>query len=345
MKKLILSTWAFIFIAGAFAQTTLTYAKNGILPGISVTSHEFEYTAPGNDGANQIWDFSKIKIKSDNQINSTNATPKVSLAGVSNYNVVLTEKDKEFFFNTNSELLELKGYTAPDFSVVYSDPLVKMKYPFSYGDNFKDAFAGSALWQVTNTLTFQGEYSVTADAYGTLILPDHTYKNALRIKISSENIETSLCSSTLVKQTNYLWYVDGYHYPVIAMNHIFSQQTNMDAVITETAYYNPQQSSTPNNSIATSIEQTSTDFAINSYPNPFYDKVNYSYFLRKDTKVTIEFFDMSGKLNQFVLNNQTQTSGIHSGEIDAAALSLVPGVYYIRFTFDDKVIVHKVVKI
>lgn len=344
MKKIILFASVLLFITGAYAQTTLTYAKNGLQPGISILSHEFEYTAPGNDGANQIWDFSKIKIKSDNQ-NSTNSTPKATLEGVSNYNVVLSEKDKEYYFNVSSNMLELKGYTAPDFSVIYSDPLIKMKYPFAYGDNFKDAFAGSASWKVVSTLTFQGEYSVTADAFGTLIMPDRTYKNVLRVKITSENLEISPCSSTIVKQTNYMYYVDGCHYAIVSLNHIFSQQTNKDAVITETAYYNTQPSSTPINTIATSIEQQNADFAINSYPNPFYDKVNYSYFLRKDMKVTIEFFDMSGKLNQFVLNNQTQVTGIHSGEIDAAALSLVPGVYYIRFTFDDKVIVHKVVKI
>jgi len=73
--------------------------------------------------------------------------------------------------------------------------------------------------------------------------------------------------------------------------------------------------------------------------------LTYNYFIRKQMPVTIGLYDMSGKLLANLVNTSMQTDGLHTGSFDAATIGLTPGVYYIRFTFDKKTIVNKVVKI
>ena len=77
-----------------------------------------------------------------------------------------------------------------------------MKYPFSYGDDFTGDFAGVAYFQENTVINFSGTYTVTADAYGTLILPDRIIKNALRVKSEKNAIEVNPCSYTYSKTTS-----------------------------------------------------------------------------------------------------------------------------------------------
>lgn len=66
--------------------------------------------------------------------------------------------------------------------MVYSNPVLKMKYPFSYGDQFTDNFKGVALFNKDYKIEFTGDNTVTADAYGTLILPNLILDNVMRVK-------------------------------------------------------------------------------------------------------------------------------------------------------------------
>jgi len=344
MKKIIALASVLFLTTEGFSQTSLTYQKNALQFGDSVQSHEFVYTSPGNDGANQIWDFSKIVYTSKNQTANVKNTPSAILEDVGSYNTILSESGYEYYFDLSESALILKGYTSADLSTIYTDPILKMKYPFAFGEKYTDAFAGHALFKKVTQISFTGDYTVSADAYGTLIAPDRTYTNVLRLTITKNSIQTNPCSTIKADQTFYYWYAEGYRYPVLTLNYKSTQQNADEPIIEKSGFYNQQQSN--NNTVATGIDdQQNADFALNSYPNPFYDIVSYSYFLRKPMNVSIEFFDMSGKLNDFIIDNQIQTDGIHNGEVDAKALTLVPGVYYIRFTFDDKVIVKKVVKI
>jgi hypothetical protein len=81
------------------------------------------------------------------------------------------------------------------------------------------------------------------------------------------------------------------------------------------------------------------------YPNPFRDKTTFHYFLRTPLVVSIDLFDMTGKKVGRMINSQSQTEGLHEGVVDAVELDLNPGIYYIRFTFNQQVVVQKIVRI
>ena len=86
------------------------------------------------------------------------------------------------------------------------------------------------------------------------------------------------------------------------------------------------------------------NFDLTIYPNPFIQKLGYSYSLPEQMLVTIELFDMDGKLIKTLLSKQLLSAGMHTGELEANRNELTMGVYYIRFTFGKKVISNKVVK-
>jgi hypothetical protein len=54
---------------------------------------------------------------------------------------------------------------------------------------------------------------------------------------------------------------------------------------------------------------------------------------------------MTGNLITLILQSDMQIEGIHTGAIDAEDLNLTPGMYYLRFTFENQVVVKKVVKL
>jgi len=85
--------------------------------------------------------------------------------------------------NSSDNKLEELGYENKDLklNLVYSDPVLKMKYPFNYGEQYTDHFIGVAYYNEIYTIDFFGDYTVTADAYGTLILPDRVIENVLRV--------------------------------------------------------------------------------------------------------------------------------------------------------------------
>lgn len=345
MKKIISYALMCLIISGSIAQAPLTNKNNALRDGDVVKSYEFVYTDPGPGGTDKTWDFSKISYTAKELTENVGVTPGVPLQGVAKYTSVMAVDGYEYYHNINENTFELVGYTTKDIALVYTDPIVKMKYPFFYGDQFSDNFSGEALYAGSN-ITFEGQYAVSADATGTLILPDRTSKNALRIKVVKKSLEYNPCSTIEVYVVNYYWYVEGCRYPVISLNYKTYQHSSQDVEITEkSAYFNPQETTNSNGCVAGNEELTNNDFAINTFPNPFDDKTSCTYFLRRSMDVKAELFDITGKMAALLVNNEKQQEGIHNIDIDATALDLVPGVYYIKLTFDKKEIVQKIVKI
>lgn len=343
MKKYILLAAAMILVSTAFSQYVLSYRNNALIKGDIILSKGIQYIDPGSAGLNQIWDFSKIKF--NGAVNNIHiiSDPVAKLEGVSEFNILLSEAGvgEEYMNITSTDLTE-KGYTSKDLTVVYSDPVLKMIYPFTYGESFTDKYVGSALFQGFTKINLSGDYTVTADAFGTLILPNLALTNTLRVKTEKTGVEVNPCSAKLVSILKYSWYAPGYRYPVLAITTIESKATGQEPVITKSAAINVQQPE--NTETVGDVTQAANDIAVSVYPNPFNEKFNFNYFLREKMPVKIALYDLTGKFKKLILQSDMQAEGIHTGEIDAEELNLTPGMYYLRFTFENKMVVKKVVK-
>ena len=163
-----------------------------------------------------------------------------------------------------------------------------------------------------------------------------------------------MCGTADVTITKYNWYAAGYRYPLVTLT-VNENHPSIGAVqIIQSAFINTQQPHKSitipvNKAVANSTIPTSqnlkTDIVVTVSPNPFTDKLNYSYFLNEPLKVSIELYSLGGKNISWIVKDQIQPVGLQTGELIAAMYNLTSGVYFIRFTFDKQVVIQKVVKI
>ncbi len=336
------------------AQTTLTRQNNSLIAGESCTYHEIQFEEPGNAGPNQVWDFSKIQFTDKNPVTSFLPAASQKPAGIVNSNLSLLDDGYTYFMSSTENSLEELGYAnhIKNMNMVYSDPVLKMKYPFSYGNQFTDPFVGVAFFNETYRIDFTGDNTVSADAYGTLLMPNLILENVMRVKSVKKGIQVNPCGKVIVNIVKYAWYAEGYRYPVLVISSVENTYANsMTPEITKTAsVYTPQINTTsqnviPDNSGTTMKPNVNPGVSVTLFPNPFSERITYNYFLKKDVPVSISLYDITGKYNQTIADNQTQTAGFHSGEIGGLKSTLPAGVYYLRFIFGEQVVVQKFVKL
>ena len=163
-----------------------------------------------------------------------------------------------------------------------------------------------------------------------------------------------MCGTTDVNIVRYSWYASGYRYPVLTTNMVETRYNEGAPVFTKTAYINTQQRNQRSALIGSDITGISINEDITSEiaeitvvlsPNPFHDKLSYSYSLNKQLTVSIELYDVSGKHSGWLIKDKVQSEGLHSGDFETMTNSLTPGVYFVRFTFDKQVIMRKIIKI
>jgi len=346
MKRLSVLYLMLIITVSASSQVILTYKDNALLAGDSVSSKEIQFMSPGNPGPDQIWDFSKIQLIGNNPASHTSEIPGSRLDGLSNSNMVLNDHGYEYYLHVNEDNLEELGLISKDYSFVFSDPMLKMKYPFYYGDNFTDKYSGTGSYKKSRKVEISGDYTVVADGYGTLILPNRIFKNAMRLRIEEKGVQVNPCNSIERKIVRYLWYVPSARYAVLGFSTSEFTATGLDPEITSTGFINQNMCDFVDlNTI--SGGQDADDLAEASivlFPNPFSKKLSYNYFLRKQMPISIELTDMAGRKMIDLITDQMQPEGLHTGELDGAASNLMMGVYYLRFTFGNKVVVRKIVK-
>ena len=346
MKYLLILTFLAVGF-NTFSQTTLSYDHNSLVTGDQNTFREISYILPSGSGSNQIWDFSKIQYTGESDQGSVYTTPAKELKGIHSFNLLVSEKEKEFYYNMTTTTLEELGYKSDDYDLVYTDPILKMVYPFVYGDVFTDQWSGNAIFKGVTNVDLSGENTVTGDAFGTLILPDRVLKNTLRVKSEKHGIEVHKCGSTEVWLTRYLWYAPGYRYPVLYTSVREYSISGQELVVTKRSSINLDQALEfiPDGEDEQQILNSNSDVTVIVYPNPFTERLTYNYFLRQNISVSIDLYDISGRINQKVVKTQNQPEGLHTGELIAADNSLNPGIYYLRFTFDNKVVIKKIVKL
>jgi Secretion system C-terminal sorting domain len=347
--------FAFLLIllpVGLTAQTSLTFLNNSLRINDSNTYQEIQFPDPGPSGPNQQWDFSQIQLIDKNQCSSIQFPTMQGVTGLAAFNVVLAENGYQYFLNSSTTSLVEAGYVNNDLklSLVYIDPVLKMKYPFAYGNQYTDHFEGFALYDGLSKIDLSGDFTVSADAYGTLILPDRVIKDVLRVKSVKSGQQNNSCGTTDFNNVRYCWYADGYRYPLLNLNIVETRSNGVPPVVTKTANYNIQQLYEKKGVLGTVAQSTPAAIPVSEVevvisPNPFKDVLTYSYLLPESMDVSMELYEMSGKTIGWVFKNQSQGPGLHNGELFASKFGLGSGVYFMRFTFDKQFIIKRIVKL
>lgn len=350
MKWFTVFIFAFYFHFSAIAQMVITLAGQGYPEADSVSYRQILSFPTGAEGAGIVWDYSnleisvsrvywKIKTASDEQISLFDSCRFVCSENGYAYGLKLSENRYFEYGYYNSE----KGVI-----MTYDNPVERIRFPFSYGDHYTDEFAGRAIFHEFTKIDVTGRFSVTADAWGILVLPDRVLDNVLRVKTVRTGLQTMNCGSVFTTVTRYNWYAPGYRYPVLITSKMEQVSGAEDTVVTKLALLSgesPAGSASFGRSEHTDDEKSTEPPTVFVYPNPFSDKTNYHFTLGKSGNVSMEIFDLTGKIIRKVLSWQTQEKGFHRGEINAEELSLPPGVYFAGFHFNDRIRLVKLVKL
>ncbi len=297
------------------AQPTITSATAGGVGDVfSISTVNAEGFDPGPSGAGVIWDFSGITLTgattSYTYVNPA-ATP---YAGdFPDANVAADQGGGIYsYYKITSSEWSLQGLYPATLSMVYSDPEVLMTFPMSYGDTFSDDFfCNYFAGYETNR---DGSVTVEADAYGTLILPDGSYDNVLRVVLNETVSEefVGLPYTSDYEITNYFYLREGTKGPLFQYSYF-----EMGGPFPSTS-----ENATINNLIgAVSVENNVADNTISLFPNPAQSSVIIdTHNMQVDV---VEIYDLSGRI---VLQNNPPAQSYSTLDVS----SLAEGTYIVR---------------
>jgi hypothetical protein len=227
-KKLLSALLVMGAASTAIAQPTLTATTFNPVAGNQFLIHESASAfAAGPSGANVVWDFSGIgttAIDTGLVKSCTAVTPSCStFLPTGGQNIAQTVpaplKVIDYLYAGTDSMAQWGYYQSADTFLKFTDPMVTMKYPFTYMSNFVDSFHGSyKLGTTLPTLSERGQITVNCDAWGTLKLPGRT-DTTLRVHMTEVHRDSAhivagpftIDSIVTLNIDQYVWYKPGYH--------------------------------------------------------------------------------------------------------------------------------------
>ena len=258
----------------------------------------------GNDGPNQIWDFSGLTLTQ----NSTTTTVTVASAPLStnfpsaNYCWKITNNTNISgynFFSRSDSSFESIGMTVFGQSIKYSDTSILYKFPYTYNTVIDETYQST-------TDASPKSFTTVYDAYGTLTTPFGTYYNVIRQK------------KTEGTKVNYSWI-----------------QTNPFFVLMEKTITNGTSSSISvfKNTNALGLNPIEPKKAMAVFPNPTHTELNIQ-LPDQQTLDRVAITDVTGKI---VLKQDQNLNQINVSD-------LANGLYFIEAHSGNEKLVTKFIK-
>ncbi|MFW6020431.1 MAG: T9SS type A sorting domain-containing protein [Bacteroidales bacterium] len=309
----------------ATAQPTLTGSNVNPVIGTSFTSNTCNYVSEGNSGADQTWDLSsmnvtdstKVSIELPSNTQYSNSFPSANIAWVR------SGSDEVAYYNASSSALQFYGMHIPGTTTLsYDDPEDELQFPITYDDSYTDT------WDVeytANGITFyrEGTTTVTADGYGTLITPEGTFNNVLRVH--TEQIyqdSASISGSPYIMDYDlnaYTWYKEGYH-------------SFLATTFSLNSPNGPQSSASYISNLPVSTNEITRDISCKVFPNPASENVNIELSAKGD--VSVKLLNSAGQQVEATVHEQDQNL-----RIDVS--NLPEGLYLVRIVQDETNLITK----
>lgn len=325
MKKILFAILAGAFLSGN-AQITITSADAPQAGDVFYNANDTGITQtinPGPVGENVTWDFSMLGNAFTDTTTFVEASTIPQSVDFPDANLAeLTSQDTSFLKTTSSEITFL-GVLSGGMEMKLDNPLIGMKYPYTYGTTFSDTGHFSVTMPYDTTVQSIHIDSVKFDktinstdsciAYGQLILPNETFNNVLINKNTSVNhdivsVHTDLMGWVDAQDTQYTTisysvYTNGYGQPLLTLN------LNNDGTVKSATYKYSE----------ASFVSTMPAINIKLYPNPAHKNITVTL---PGSKADISIVDDNGQL---VINKQ-----FTSKKIDIDIESLPVGNYLIK---------------
>lgn len=325
MKKIVTAcATALLSISGLIAQPTL---DNTLFPIIGdsvnyISLSDGQGVLPGTTGSNLTWDFSNLNLTGSNfsvTYLDPSSTGNSSLFPEANIAKYYSANQIEYY-KKNNDSLNFYGDATTGVGVrYYHNSRLNLKVPMNFGESFSDDFASNFINGSGLSVTRTGTVQSTFDGYGTLVLPNITIPNCMRIKTARyvHDIQGSTVNNTY--DTLYHWYAPNvrdyiiYYYSktISGTNYAFGNVRNYLDI----------------NSIS---ELNNGDNLIDIYPNPTSETLTISLpenaatsdcILVDNTGKEVRRFSVSGGEN--LVNISGLKNGIYLIQIDSQIWKII----------------------
>nr|WP_294858945.1 T9SS type A sorting domain-containing protein [uncultured Fluviicola sp.] len=318
MKKIYI--FAALLISGntLFAQS-LSRTDIGYTAGENFSMYpSTTQTNPGTTGTGVTWDLSALTAGTPVAV-----TPSVNSGGTfPSANLKLTQSNGGvIYYNATSSVLDAVGIDANGTIFTYSNPATYLQFPVTTSQNYTDQFACTFTvsgYNFTRTGSTQTEFS----GYGTLITPNGTYTNVVRLK-STQTI-TDVYSLGTINSTiiSFNWYKAGVHHEVANVS-----ATTSNGNTTYSNYY----TTVPAN---LGLEENEL-VNLSVFPNPSTDVLH----LNSDELISqVEFYTVSGELSLNHSMNESKTAEVNISSLNS-------GMYLVKvYGKDGSISVQRITK-
>lgn len=316
-----------------YSQVTLTSSNNPV-PGNTATSVRCDTTGivEGNSGSNQNWSFAGIS-RLDSSVSTwvaSGSTPYAAQFPTSN--VASTSDNQEYsYYSTSSSNILYNGNGSAFQVNSYNNPETIMQYPFTYSSSFSDTYSSVYNNGVSNSY-LNGTINSTGDAWGTLVLPNGTFSNALRVKnVSVHRDSTNIGGIANVlnfTSTAYTWFIPNRKFPVFEIRYILAEISGIPPIRSKFVFYSPDNPSIGITQINTIITDEYT--LSQNYPNPFNPSTKIKFDIAAGERISVSpvkltVYDQLGK-EIATLVNENLSPG--SYEYNWNAGNLAGGIFY-----------------
>jgi hypothetical protein len=295
MKKYISFLTFFLYALLCFAQPSLDASNTNPVIGESFDMHKTAWETAGSGGANVTWNFLHLYDSGLLSVPIVDPSTTTNGAEFPDANISYELGNNSYYYKNSTQKSQLVGayvYSGDvDTTIIYDDYIDELRFTMNYNESYTDDAAGHFTFKYSgNLIDFErdGSVDVSADGYGTLITPEGTYTDVLRVK----QIETHRDSgnywglSIIMNNTVeiYKWYKPGVHFPIL----IFAEYNFPDIPENQKlAYY------MDGNSVNIDKLKNSKQFF---YPNPA-DKVIY---LKDCLNCEIAIYNVIGNTVKYV---------------------------------------------
>lgn len=242
-----------------------------------------------------------------------------------------------YYIGSVAKLSTSAIYYSSTANSLYTDPMDVFQFPFTFGSNFVDAYAGFVTYG-SATMTQSGSASVNADGWGTLILPPappststRTFTGVLRVhgyQLFKDSV--NVFGGGVIYDTieTYTWYQPGYHSALLTISTVKNTLTSYKVV----SYARKQLANHQAVSELDGVEAT-----LKLYPNPANSFVHISFNTSADGPVKISLVDVLGREAAVIADHEFH------GEVNLSynTTALSKGLYLVRVQSGEETITRK----
>ncbi len=332
MKNLLSALSLCAITCTAVAQPTLTISDLQTASGNQITNAVTNYMEAGPAGADQTWDFSDLPVLQNMEFTHLTAseTEYFSMFPGSNIASVMDDGSQVGYSSYSENGIEIMGLVQNGVVMDFPDPRTQVQLPITYNSTYTDTYVREAELAPGIENIESGTIDVVVDGYGTLILPNATYTNVLRLKHTNNGvleglIDGEVFSSDPFTDVTYTWITSGVP---IALLSFVNFQTEFNTSTTATMYV----------SGVLGIEDEILSNNVRVFPNPAVDQVNIEISVEESLDTEVYLFSLDGRQVQDRKNLQL-VPGFNRTTIDVQGLSA--GVYVIKIQSADQSIERK----